>query len=124
MQMKRVDRFRKLIRAAYEVLNPAKLDEIDAMLAKYKGAEQKLYERILVHYGLLPEKPSTSAVAQPGSGSKATRRRARNGWEREEELHVPAAPGWEREEEMPAAPGWERKEENEEPVVKKGPHRR
>ena len=43
-EKERVDKFRKLIRVAHDLCNPNEADEVEALFAKHKGAEEGLYK--------------------------------------------------------------------------------
>lgn len=55
-------RFSELIRGVYKRQNPAKMNEVESLLEKYRGMEAELYNRVCEKYGEQPE----DVDAQPG----------------------------------------------------------
>ncbi|CAK0818815.1 unnamed protein product [Prorocentrum cordatum] len=67
-------RFGALIRDVYRRKNPAKLGDVDELLAKYAGAEEELYDSICEKYGEEPKRAGTAAPPRaqpPGFGAAA-----------------------------------------------------
>ena len=58
-----VDKFRKLIRVAYDLCNPNEADEVEALLAKHKGAEEELYKEICMKFDLIKKREAAPEVA-------------------------------------------------------------
>merc|ERR1712151_283836 len=53
-----VKKFRELICEVYKEHNPAKLDDVDNLLTKYRGREELVYRGICDKYNVEPKLPS------------------------------------------------------------------
>lgn len=64
-------RFSELIRGVYKRHNPAKLNEVESLLEKYRGMEAELYNRVCEKYGEQPEDVDVQPGASEASFSLA-----------------------------------------------------
>merc|ERR1719409_737980 len=56
-QEEQVKKFKELICEVYRVHNPTKLDDVDNLLAKYRGREELVYRGICDKYKVEPKVP-------------------------------------------------------------------
>ncbi|CAK0851027.1 unnamed protein product [Prorocentrum cordatum] len=63
----RIAKVKPLIREVYAEHNPAKLEDVDQLLSKYKGREEQLYFGVCEKYGVEPKIPKPAPAEPPAA---------------------------------------------------------
>lgn len=65
----KVAKIKPLICEIYQEHNPAKLENVEELLAKYKGREEQLYHGVCEKYNVEPKIPKVDPAAPPADGA-------------------------------------------------------